>query len=251
MKIIFFKSIQNNLKQNIILTDDFNAFNCENLTPKEIVSNINLVAGMDISASRIDEKTASVAFVLMDFKTKEVLYEKHKMVTMTQPYVPGFLAFREVDHLIDLINELKIFDANLIPDVIIVDGNGIYHSNGFGLACHLGVLSGIPCLGCGKTTFFVDGLSSREVDQIAQKNLSKKGEYVFLQGKSGAIHGAAMRCSAEANNNLIISQGHKISLETCCLIVKELLKFKVVEPVRLADKLSREQIRQYEKKFKN
>jgi len=206
---------------------------------------------MDISASKINEKTASVAFVLMDFKTKEVVYEKHKMVTMSQPYVPGYLAFREVEHLVDLINEVKNYDNSLIPDVIIVDGNGIYHSNGFGLACHLGVLSGIPCLGCGKTAFFVDGLSSERVDLIAEKNLSKKGEYVFLQGLSEIIHGASMRCSSEANNNLIISQGHKVSLETCCLIVKELLKYKVVEPVRLADKLSREQIRQYEKKLKN
>lgn len=168
---------------------------------------------------------------------------------MTQPYVPGFLAFREVDHLNDLINEVKASDPLLIPDVILVDGNGIYHSNGFGLACHLGVLSGIPCLGCGKTAFFVDGLSSEKVDSIAEKHLNKKGDYVFLQGKSGKIHGAAMRCSIEANNNLIISQGHKVSLETCCLIVRELLKFRVVEPVRLADKLSREQIRQFEKKL--
>ncbi len=204
---------------------------------------------MDISVSKIDEKTASVAYVLMDFKTKIVLYETHKMVKITQPYVPGFLAFREVEHLVDLLNDVKSFNPLLLPDVIIVDGNGIYHSNGFGLACHLGILSGIPCLGCGKTAFFVDGLSAEKVDSIAEKHLSKKGDYVFLEGKSAKIHGAAMRCSVGANNNLIISQGHKISLETCCLIVKELLKFKVVEPVRLADKLSREQIRRYDQKL--
>lgn len=204
---------------------------------------------MDISASKTDEKTASVAYVLMDFQTKKVLFETQKTIKIMQPYVPGFLAFREVEHLLDLLNDVKSFNPQLIPDVIIVDGNGIYHSNGFGLACHLGVLSGIPCLGCGKTAFYVDGLSAEKVDFLAQKNLSAKGDYVLLQGNSGKVHGAAMRCSIEANNNLIISQGHKVSLETCCLIVKELLKFKVVEPVRLADKLSREQMRQYDKKL--
>jgi len=39
-----------------------------------------------------------------------------------------------------------------------VDGNGILHQNGCGLASHLGVLIDIPTIGCGKTTFSVDGL---------------------------------------------------------------------------------------------
>lgn len=40
-----------------------------------------------------------------------------------------------------------------------VDGNGILHSNGCGLASHLGVLLDIPTLGVGKNAFFVDGLT--------------------------------------------------------------------------------------------
>jgi len=224
------------------------------LSPADILDNINLIAGMDISASKVDDSIACVAIVVLDFKTKKSLFEKTKMVKITQPYVPGFLAFREVDHLLELFNELKISNPEFIPDVIIVDGNGIYHSNGFGLACHLGVLADIPCLGCGKTTFFVDGLSADKVDNIADMNLKRKTDYIFLKGKSGVIHGAVMRCSEDHNNNLIISQGNKISLETSCLIVKEFLKFRVVEPVRLADKLSRDIIRKYDKNlniFKN
>lgn len=44
------------------------------------------------------------------------------------------------------------------PGVILVDGNGIMHQNGCGLASHLGVLIDCPTIGCGKTTFYVDGL---------------------------------------------------------------------------------------------
>jgi len=171
-------------------------------------------------------------------------------VDVLQPYVPGFLAFREVEHILLVLKESIKERPLFTPDVIIVDGNGIYHSEGFGLACHLGVLCDIPTLGCGKTNFFVDGLSCDKVDKIAVDNLKKKKDFCFLKGDSGKIHGAAMRCSDTHNNNLIISQGHKISLETCCIIVKELLNFKVVEPVRIADQLSREQIRVYDEKLK-
>ena len=39
-----------------------------------------------------------------------------------------------------------------------VDGNGILHNRGCGLASHLGVLLDVPAIGCGKTIFDVDGL---------------------------------------------------------------------------------------------
>lgn len=43
--------------------------------------------------------------------------------------------------------------------MILVDGNGIFHVNGFGLASHLGVLIDIPTIGVSKTVFAVDGLN--------------------------------------------------------------------------------------------
>ena len=44
------------------------------------------------------------------------------------------------------------------PELVIIDGNGILHSNQCGLACHLGVLIDVPTLGVGKTLFYFDGL---------------------------------------------------------------------------------------------
>ena len=112
---------------------------------------------MDISASKHIPDIAVSALVICD-KDLKIVYEDYKLVKMTEPYVPGFLAFREVNHLVDLINDLKKNAPEYLPQVILVDGNGILHVKGFGLACHLGVLVDIPCIGCSKTVFNVDGI---------------------------------------------------------------------------------------------
>ena len=39
-----------------------------------------------------------------------------------------------------------------------MDGNGQLHPRGFGLACHLGVLLDVPCVGVAKTLIHVDGI---------------------------------------------------------------------------------------------
>ena len=77
---------------------------------------------------------------------------------MTEPYIPGFLAFREVGFLMDRLEEVKNEKPELMPQVILVDGNGILHPRGLGLASHLGILSDIPSVGIAKKLFHVDGL---------------------------------------------------------------------------------------------
>ena len=102
-----------------------------------------------------------------------MVYKDYEIVKLDLPYVPGFLAFREVPHLMKLINTLKEKRPEYIPQVILVDGNGILHQNGFGLASHLGVLADIPTIGCGKTVFNVDGMSKEKVRALCDANLKK------------------------------------------------------------------------------
>lgn len=73
--------------------------------------------------------------------------------------------------------------------VILVDGNGVLHPRGFGLACHLGVLTGVPTVGIGKTFFLVENLTLQMVKQL-EKTLKKGGDYAELKGNSGTIWGA-------------------------------------------------------------
>ena len=108
----------------------------------------------------------------------KIVYQKCKLVTIKEEYIPGFLAFREVEFLADLINELKHTNLKLVPQVIFVDGNGILHPRGFGLASHLGVLVDIPTIGIGKNLLFVDGLTKSAVRTNFDLNCHQAGGFV-------------------------------------------------------------------------
>uniref|UniRef100_A0A8C5Z4V2 Endonuclease V n=1 Tax=Marmota marmota marmota TaxID=9994 RepID=A0A8C5Z4V2_MARMA len=82
------------------------------------------------------------------------------MVSLTAPYMAGFLAFREVPFLVDLVQQLQEKEPGLMPQVLLVDGNGVLHHRGFGVACHLGVLTELPCIGVAKKLLQVDGLEN-------------------------------------------------------------------------------------------
>lgn len=54
------------------------------------------MGGVDLSFARSDPSIACATLVVLDFSTLEVVYEDYASVKLTIPYVPGFLAFREV-----------------------------------------------------------------------------------------------------------------------------------------------------------
>lgn len=52
------------------------------------------------------------------------------MVSLTAPYVSGFLAFREAPFLVDAVRRLQEREPHLMPQVLLVDGNGVLHHRG-------------------------------------------------------------------------------------------------------------------------
>ena len=67
---------------------------------------INKIVGLDISFIVGDETNACACYVILN-RQLEVVYQDVQMVTMTAPYVPGFLAFREAQFLSDLISKQR------------------------------------------------------------------------------------------------------------------------------------------------
>lgn len=182
----------------------------------------------------------------------EVVHESRAVVEMREPYIPGFLAFREVEFLLGRLEEVRRTHPRHYPQVILVDGNGTLHPRGFGLASHLGVLADIPCVGVGKKLYHVDGLKKGpEHKQKIQTRLRRRGDYFHLVGESGRTWGAvretcserAVRTSDGATNPVYVSVGHKISLETAVRLVLACSLKRIPEPVRQADLLSRKYLR--------
>jgi len=120
-----------------------------------------------------------------------------------------------------------------------VDGNGILHYRGFGLACHLGVLTGIPTIGVAKKLLCVDGLKESTVYELCDSKLRKAGQHVELIGAHHGVLGAAVKGSEETNDPIFVSSGHKICLETSLEIVKRCCIYRIPEPTRQADLKSR------------
>ena len=84
----------------------------------------------------------------------------------------------------------------------------------------------------GKNVFAVDGISQQGVKELCDKTLLKGGDQVALVGDSGKNWGIAYRSTSESKNPIIISIGHKISIETAVNVVKACIrKFRIPEPV--------------------
>ncbi len=113
----------------------------------------------------------------------------------TFPYVPGLLSFREVPAALDALAKLAE-----TPDLLLCDGQGYAHPRRFGLACHLGLLSGLPAIGVAKT--LLTGRHDPVPDeQGAWQPLTDRGEVI----------GAVLR-TRPRTKPIYISVGHRISL---------------------------------------
>jgi deoxyribonuclease V len=186
-------NIQNNLSKEIIEVDSFN--------------DVKSVAGVDISFSR--DNFAIAAAVVIDFKTLEILEDKTLEVELLFPYISGFLGFREADAVISVLKMLK---NNF--DVLMINGHGIMHPRGFGLASHVGLLKDVPTIGVAKRLI---GGTYKSYDDNLLKVITFKGKSI------GAC-----------NKQKCVSIGHKISLKTALDIVEKTSIFKMPEPIRKA-----------------
>ncbi|KAL4170455.1 hypothetical protein KRP22_008564 [Phytophthora ramorum] len=226
------KTEQLELKKQLIETD---------VVQWQLHSGAGGAAASDDTNCKLLRRVAGV-----DVSFLKVLYEAFTYVSLPAPYIAGFLAFREVPALTKLYEDLCRRRPDLLPDVTLVDGNGVLHPQGFGLASHFGVLESIPTIGVGKTFLHVDGLTKPDVKGMMAKAREENHDLVKLTGKSGKVWGAALCGTAGVKNPVYVSVGHMLSLDTSVAIAQACSKFRVPEPIRQADLRSREVIRQWE-----
>jgi endonuclease V len=215
---------------------------------EEIKNGVKLIGGLDLSFDPTDDKVGCACLVVLSYPDCNVVYEAFEPVHLLQPYIPGFLAFREADFLVALLEKLRATKPELFPQVVLVDGNGILHQQGCGLACHVGVRAGVSTIGVGKTFFQVDGLVGEDILKEFHARCQTAGSWLPLTGVSGQVYGAVVAAVAGLKKPLFVSIGHGVSLETSLKIVFAVSRYRLPEPIRQADQRSRQFIRDQQPK---
>ena len=174
------RQLQNELRTQVIQTDQFGT--------------INTVAGVDIG---LKKDTAIASVIVLSFPELQVVDSVVTQCPVRFPYIPGLLSFREIPPLLTAFDQLQT-----IPDLVMVDGQGIAHPRRFGLASHLGLILDKPTIGCAKSRLW-----GRYEEPDAEQ-----GAYTYLTDKEAVI-GAAVRTRANVRV-VYVSIGHRISLDS-------------------------------------
>jgi deoxyribonuclease V len=183
------------------------------------------VTGLDVAYDEEDGIAAAV--VTLETAGLTVVEQRTHRAKAAFPYEPGLFAFRELPPLLAALAGLA-----REPDVLVCDGHGLAHPRRFGLACHLGVLTGLPAFGVGKTRF-VGAHGEPAASRGSSAPLVDAGEEV----------GAVLR-TQDGVKPVYVSIGHRVDLAHACRLTLALTpRYRLPETTRQADRLSRTALR--------
>ena len=207
-----FLKIQNELKSQITCEDSFQ------------MQNLKTVAGVDLAYWKQDNQEFAVCcIVVLDYQTGEVIEKQQFHDAVKVPYMPGFLAFRELPLILETVKLLQNQ-----PDLYIFDGNGYLHPRHMGSASHAGLLLQKPSVGVAKTYYRVFDAEYTEPEQSA-------GSYSDIV-INGEVYGRVLR-THENVKPVFLSVGTGISLDTATEIIQHFVtkESHIPAPTRLAD----------------
>ncbi|TNY20035.1 endonuclease V-domain-containing protein [Rhodotorula diobovata] len=238
------------------------------------VDGLHTVGGLDISfRDRSGDEGIAVLAVLSFPDLKLVASVSRTVSLASTPYVHSFLSFREAHFFVELVEELRTSRPDLpTPQLIFVDGNGRWHPRQAGSAVATGVATELPTVGIAKEyhplhtpaedaspapcstsgdaplPFPPEFMTSQRAMRAAcQALLRQRGDWIGLSPPSSSEHwGAALLSSPSRNaqNPIFVSPGHRLSLASCVRLALACTREgKIPEPVRVADRLGREEAR--------
>ncbi|EHA15781.1 deoxyribonuclease V [Halomonas sp. HAL1] len=190
------------------------------------LTSVKHIAGVDIGFEDGGETTrAAVVLLEWDPATAPNLNVVEQVVhrePTRMPYIPGLLSFREIPAALGAFEKLSV-----LPELVMVDGQGIAHPRRLGVAAHLGLWLDLPTIGIAKSRLY--GKHAEVGEQ--------RGDWVPLYAGQETI-GAVLRSRAKVKP-VYVSPGHRITLETSLTWVMRCLgRTKLPEPTRLADRLA-------------
>ncbi len=200
------RKIQEEMARSVVLDD---------LIPLE---ELEYVVGVD--QAFIDDEVISCA-VKLTFPELEVADKAVRIERVTFPYIPTFLMFREGQPAVNAVKGLVDDET-----AIMVDGSGIAHPRRCGLATYIGLKLNRPTVGITKKRLFGEMI---EVEDGLWKLLDR-------DKTTGYALKTCKRCKP-----IYISPGSYISPDSALELTRRCLKgYKLPEPIRIADKLTKE-----------
>lgn len=200
------KEMQNELMRKVMLV------------PREKAP--RLIAGIDVAFLESHAIGVASLFTYPDLFHIE---DRHAVTDVHFPYIPGFLSFREGPAMVCALSHFK-----KKPDIILVDGQGIAHPKGLGIASFIGVILNMPTVGCAK---------SRLIGDYSEPCMDK-GCCSTLTYKERTI-GSVLR-TRERTRPVFVSPGHMTDLDHAIQVVMTCaVRYRIPEPLRRADHLSK------------
>jgi deoxyribonuclease V len=185
------------------------------------LDDVRWVAGVDV-AFPAQGAVSRGAAVLLRFPQLVPVAGSVAELPTRFPYVPGLLSFRELPALLAALAGLPEQ-----PDVILVDGQGVAHPRGLGVASHLGVTLDCPTIGVAKSVL-CGAYDDPAPERGSQSPLVYKREVI----------GTVLR-TRERVRPVIVSTGHRVGLPEAVALVEMCTRgYRLPEPTRLADRLA-------------
>ena len=200
---------------------------CDKIEPtdKFDMASVKLVAGVDLAYwNKDDEEYAVCCIVVIDAEAHEVVEKQHYSGKIEVPYMPGFLAFRELPLILKTVELLENS-----PDIYVFDGNGYLHPRHMGIATHASFYLNKPTIGIAKTYFRVD----KKTDYTEPENAAGSFTDIVIDGE---VYGRALRTHKDVKP-IFVSIGNFVSLDTACTLALKLTdkESHIPIPTRLAD----------------
>ena len=201
------------------------------------IKNVKFIAGVDTTYAGESELIGCAALVVFRKDNIGLCYHEYFYGDFTIPYCPSYLNRREGNVYFRLLRDLEHSNETK-PDVILVDGNGIIHTRGCGLATYFGIKIEIPTIGISKKPCNVGYFDSKIYDEM-KCQLTKRGQSAPIYNYKKNLVGFLYK-STDIDDPIIINPGQLINPQSALEIVKFCCRgHKLPEPIYYADKFTR------------